>query len=571
MPSASGSARPLAAALREIPTFSDLTDEQMAWLTERLSDERYPAGQLLIKQGDPAEDMNIILEGAVRYQTVDGHFSVAEQGTVTGLLPYSRLTHYRGNVIAIESVRVARLHKGHFTEMLYLIPSIGARLVSIMADRIRTITYQDLQHEKLAAVGKLSAGLAHELNNPAAAARQASTDLRTWMAEARGASLELIGAGISEEQLRCLSALEQGALSRLAESEPLGTVERSDREDVVAAWLTRHQVNRSWEFAPVFVDAGIDTAWLEQTGAYYPVNQLPAVIRRLAATLNLDRCLSVIDVSTKHISMLVNSVKEYSYMDQAPVQEIDLHRGIENTLDILGHCLTPSIRVIKEYDRTIPRIQAFGGELNQAWTKLIENALEAMDDQGTLTIRTRREIDVALVEFIDTGKGIPEEIQSRVFEPFFTTKQVGEGTGLGLDVVYRIVQRHRGDIKFESRQGYTCFQVRLPFSAKRLKCRRDKHAGSAELTPSLTEAISNVRSRPTRPHNHRRRMRSPAAEHRRVLRRVHRPFPAGTPVPAGPGRSPAPQSLGRETGPIDCGVDRPFEEGPRGHRREASW
>lgn len=156
-------------------------------------------------------------------------------------------------------------------------------------------------------------------------------------------------------------------------------------------------------------------------------------------------------------------------MDQAPVQEIDLHRGIENTLDILAHCLTPSIEVIREYDHTIPRIQAFGGELNQAWTKLIENALEAMESEGTLTIRTRREIDVALVEIIDTGKGIPESIQSRVFEPFFTTKQVGEGTGLGLDMVYRTVHRHRGDIKFESRPGHTCFQVRLPFSAEAAK------------------------------------------------------------------------------------------------------
>jgi signal transduction histidine kinase len=459
----------LEAALRKIPTFSDLTGEQMGWLTTRLSDERCPAGALLAKQGDPADHMNILLEGTMRYQAMDGHFFLVDPGTVTGLLPYSRLTQYRGNVTSLGPVRVARLHKQHFTEMLYRIPSIGSRLVSIMADRIRNSTYQDLQHEKLAAVGKLSAGLAHELNNPAAAARQASADLRTWVQEARSASLELISKGINEEQTRCLTGLEQRALLRMSEGEPLDTVERSDREDVVAAWLKRNEIGRSWEFAPVLVDAGIDIEWLDDTASYYPQSLLSAVIRRLAAALNLDRCLGVIDVSTKHISMLVNSVKEYTYMDQAPVQEIDLHRGIENTLDILNHCIAPSVRVIREYDHTIPRIQAFGSELNQAWTNLIENALEAMEDRGTLTIRTRLEVDVALVEIIDTGKGIPEEIQSRVFEPFFSTKQVGEGTGLGLDMVYRIVQRHRGDIKFDSRPGHTCFQVRLPLSMEASK------------------------------------------------------------------------------------------------------
>ncbi len=464
MQSASPAEKSLDSALREIPTFSDLSDEQMEWLTGHLIDERYPAGETLIRQGDPAEHMIILLEGGTRYQMADGHFFIAEKGHVTGLLPFSRLTHYRGNVTGLDPVRVARLHGEHFTEMLYRIPSIGARLVSIMSDRIRNVTYQNLQHEKLAAVGKLSAGLAHELNNPAAAARQASADLRIWLLEARGASLELISKGMNEDEARCLSGLEQRALSQMSKSAPLGTVEQSDREDLVAGWMASHNVHRSWEYAPVFVDAGIDIDWLREAAAFYPSTLFSAVIRRLAAGLNLERCLHVIDVSTKHISMLVNSVKEYSFMDQAPVQEIDLHRGIENTLGILAHSLTPSIQVVREYDDNIPKIDAFGGELNQAWTNLIENALEAMQGAGTLTIRTRREVDVALVEIIDTGKGIPESIQSRVFEPFFTTKQVGEGTGLGLDMVYRIVQRHRGDVKFESQPGHTCFQVRLPFS-----------------------------------------------------------------------------------------------------------
>lgn len=466
MPSAKGAEKPIETALREIPTFSDLSPEQMQWLIERLSDERFRAGELLFRQGEPADHMGILLEGAMRYQMADGHFYIAEKGTITGLLPYSRLKEYRGTITALDPVRLARLHKDHFTKMLYLIPSIGSRLVAIMSDRIRNSTYQDLQHEKLVAVGKLSAGLAHELNNPAAAARQASADLRTWLREARGASLELLSNGFNPEQLRCLGELEQRTLMRLAESEDLGTVERSDREDLVANWMTLHNVSRSWEFAPAFVDAGIDLSLLDEIATYYPPALIPAVVRRLAATLNLDHCLDVIDVSTKQISMLVNSVKEYSYMDQAPVQEIDVHRGIENTLDVLSHSFKSSVRVIRDYDHTIPRLQAFGSELNQAWTHLIENASEAMENEGTLTIRTRREVDVALVEIIDTGKGIPEQIQSRVFEPFFSTKQVGEGTGLGLDMVYRIVQRHRGDIKFESRPGHTCFQVRLPFSVE---------------------------------------------------------------------------------------------------------
>ena len=346
--------------------------------------------------------------------------------------------------------------------MLERIPVLGPRLVALMADRIRRSAYQDVQHEKLVALGKLSAGLAHELNNPASAARQASTELRTWVAELRTANHELASYGLTEDHSRCLAGLEQQAIFRQANNPPLGTVERSDLEDVVGQWLAKRGIETTWQYAPILVDGGFTVALLDDVTTYYSPEMLPSVIRRLAATLSLERSIGVIDDSTKHISQLVQSVKDYSFMDQAPNQEIDVHRGIENTLEMLAHQLRQGVTVVRQFDPSLPRVQANGSELNQVWTEIIQNALEAMNCNGTLTIRTQRELDMALVEIVDDGPGIPEAIQSRIFEPFFTTKQVGEGTGLGLDMVFRAVQRHRGSIRFESRPGETRFQVRLP-------------------------------------------------------------------------------------------------------------
>jgi signal transduction histidine kinase len=450
-------------ALREVPTFSDLSDQQIAWLATHMVDETFEAGSVIIRQGEPAEYMTVMLEGEIRFQTPgDTQVFLAHAGEVTGLLPYSRLKQYGGTVTAITAIRGARLHKDHFPEMLERIPVLGPRLVALMADRIRRSAYQDVQHEKLVALGKLSAGLAHELNNPASAARQASTELRTWVAELRTANHELASYGLTEDHSRCLAGLEQQAIFRQANNPPLGTVERSDLEDVVGQWLAKRGIETTWQYAPILVDGGFTVALLDDVTTYYSPEMLPSVIRRLAATLSLERSIGVIDDSTKHISQLVQSVKDYSFMDQAPNQEIDVHRGIENTLEMLAHQLRQGVTVVRQFDPSLPRVQANGSELNQVWTEIIQNALEAMNCNGTLTIRTQRELDMALVEIVDDGPGIPEAIQSRIFEPFFTTKQVGEGTGLGLDMVFRAVQRHRGSIRFESRPGETRFQVRLP-------------------------------------------------------------------------------------------------------------
>ena len=464
-PSPSLHSKPLDVALREIPTFSDLTDSQMAWLVSHLLDDTFEAGTQVIRQGEPAEYMTIMLEGEMRYQSQgDNQIFVAHAGEITGLLPYSRLKVYGGSVTALTRIRGARLHKDQFPEMLERIPALGPRLVALMADRIRRSTYQDVQHEKLVALGKLSAGLAHELNNPAAAARQASTELRNWVTELRTANHELASYGLTEDHSRCLVGLEQQAVNRQAHNEPLGTVERSDREDIVGKWLAGRGIATTWQYAPVLVDGGFTVPLLDDVTTYYPPEMLPAVIRRLAATLSLERSIGVIDSSTKHITQLVQSVKDYSFMDQAPIQEIDLHRGIENTLEMLGHQLRQGVTVKRDFDRSLPRIQANGSELNQVWTELIQNALEAIavNGGGTLTLHTQRELDMALVEVMDDGPGIPEAIQNRIFEPFFTTKQVGDGSGLGLDMVFRAVQRHRGSVRCESHPGETRFQVRLP-------------------------------------------------------------------------------------------------------------
>jgi len=350
-----------------------------------------------------------------------------------------------------------------FPEMLQRMPILVQRLVGIMSDRVRSMTTESQQQDKLMALGKLSAGLAHELNNPAAAATRAANDLIAMLVELRTADLRLCRHELTTKQEDALRAFEDVAIEHTATTVQLNSLEQSDREDLVATWLEEHGVGDPWKLSSNLVEAGIDAAGLQRISDVLEKDAFEDVLARVNAQLAAAKLASEIKGATKRISELVGAIKEYSYMDQASVQEVDVHKALETTLLILKYKLRQKrIVLTREYAEALPHIKAYGSELNQVWTNLIVNAVDAMPEGGTLQVRTRREPTDVLVEIRDNGSGIPADLRSRIFEPFFTTKQVGEGTGLGLDTVTRIVRKHRGNIRFESKPGDTCFQVRLP-------------------------------------------------------------------------------------------------------------
>jgi signal transduction histidine kinase len=460
----SPSTHPSVEELKAISVFSDLPSDGLEWLAAKMQTFDAQSGEMLVRAGDPAEHLLVLFHGEIRAERNDGNVYIMRTGQVTGLLPYSRLTHFPSNAYAVVESRGARLHKSYFTEMLQRMPELNQRLVSVLADRVRETTIADQQREKLIALGKISAGLAHELNNPAAAVRRAADALRLEFESVRNAALQLEKRGLPLSSRLFIVQLDRDWIQQAGAQPALDTLERSEREEDFAGWLEQHEVANSWQLAASLVDAGCSRNTLEQVAREIPPEFLADAFTRLTASFTISRLIEEIQSAAGKISELVRAVKEYSYMDQMPEQEVDIHAGLENTLIMLRHRLKHGIEVVRDYDRTLPPICAHGSELNQVWTNLIVNAIDAMKEKGKLSIRTAREGTCAVVEVIDNGPGIPPELQPRIFEPFFTTKAVGEGTGLGLDAVHRIVTNHRGRVSFNSRPGETRFKVQIPLS-----------------------------------------------------------------------------------------------------------
>jgi signal transduction histidine kinase len=347
--------------------------------------------------------------------------------------------------------------------MLAACPTIAQGILQTMAGRLQQLEAVSQGREKLVALGTMSAGIAHELNNPAAASRRAASQLREALLEMQSRSCQLHKQPLSPDKTEFLADVQREAMGRCSSSQaPLEPLEQSDREEEWEQWLEAHGIGQGWKLAPALVAARLDSDWRENLAARLPAEALGITVGWIEATLTVSALLDQIEQGTGRISDLVKAVKAYSFMDQTSQQEIDVHEGLESTLTMLGHKLK-GITVTREYDRSLPRIYAYGGELNQVWTNLIDNAADAVNGQGRIAIRTARVNDHVRVEIVDNGPGIPAEIQAHLFEPFFTTKEIGKGTGLGLVTSYRIVVvRHNGDIQATSKPGETRFEVRLP-------------------------------------------------------------------------------------------------------------
>ncbi len=453
--------------LRTIPVFADLAEDELRWLAGEMTSLELEPGGVLVQAGAPADRLFVVLKGEIRGEMEgpgnQSRVFIARAGQVTGMLPYSRLTHFPSTVRATVRTRGAFLLKEKFGPMLKRIPVMRERLIGVLADRIRESTKIEQNQEKLAALGKLSAGLAHELNNPAAAARRAADSLTQAVKDLCAANLALDKHDLPREARHFLAELECNWTNRAEPAQALDTLERSSREEHFAAWLEKHHAPDAWSLATALVESGFTQEMLERIAGGVPEEAITDGLRRMTASFTITRLAEDIQSSTSRMSDLVRAVKEYSYMDQMPEQKVDIHQGIENTLIMLRNPLKNGIEVVREYDRSIPQMTVRGSELNQVWTNLITNAVDAMNGKGKLRIRTVREPKYALVQVTDNGPGIDPEIRDRIFDPFFTTKGVSQGTGLGLDVVARIVANHGGRVEFDSRPGQTTFSVRIPF------------------------------------------------------------------------------------------------------------
>jgi signal transduction histidine kinase len=459
--------------LRKLFLFEKLSQDQLECLCREGAVELIPPGQVYT-EGEPATCFYVLLEGTlvmsrkvgaddveVNRTSDPGVYGGAFQAYMGDRVPQV----YNNSVRVTEPSRFFVLPADDFARIMHEWFPMAVHLLegAFFGGKLQREAIG--QRERLLALGSLSAGLTHELNNPAAAAVSATAALRERVAGMRHKLGLIAGGPYHRETLETIIQLQERAVEKVSKAPVLDPLTASDREDELTGWLDEHGIGDGWRIAPTFVQAGLDVPWLELVRDTVSEHMLDPALRWLNYTVETELLMNEIEDSTTRISTLVGAAKQYSQLDRAPFQNVDVHELLDSTLLMLAGKLGDGIKVVKDYDRALPKIPAYAAELNQVWTNLIDNAVSAMNGHGTLTVRTARDEDWVLIEFGDTGPGVPPEVKDRIFEPFFTTKPVGEGTGLGLDISWRIVvNKHHGDLRVESVPGDTRFQVRLPIT-----------------------------------------------------------------------------------------------------------
>jgi signal transduction histidine kinase len=452
--------------LRSLFLFAGLTDEQLRQLDDASTTVSFDDGDVLFREGESSDFWWVLLEGRLELLRRSGHeepvIAVMDRPGLWagGFRAWTDAVGYLATSRASGPGRVLRLPAPALRELVRTWSPFSIHLLEGFFRTVRTIDAQSRQREALVALGTLAAGLAHELNNPASAATRAVDELQKSSDAVLTSLVNLAEGSMSSEQFVALDALRREVGSSSAGVDPLAV---ADREEALVGWLDAHDVPRSWDLAPPLALAGVDVAWCERVARLLDSGSLGTGLEWAASALSTTTLLSEIKEATGRVSDLVAAVKSYSQLDRASLQDIDVTEGIDSTLVILGEKLPDGITVIRDYADEMPRIEAIPGELNQVWTNLIDNAIDAMAGKGTLRVSTRPDGDHVTVEVADTGRGMTADVQARAFEPFFTTKDVGKGTGLGLDISRRIVvDRHHGEILIDSQPGQTVLTVRLP-------------------------------------------------------------------------------------------------------------
>jgi signal transduction histidine kinase len=453
--------------LAQIPLFADDDRAALVWLADHLEVRCYESGEIVFQEGSPAAEFMVILQGELHFRLPSDPYAsvfVRTAGHPTGVLPFSRMKVISRRGTAIGRTRVAVMRSNDLRELVYRAPNLAQKLVGEMTDRTRESARSEERTAKMLALGKLSAGLAHELNNPASAALRSSTLLREALNNRRREAIGMRGEVFTPEAQALMIKLGEKVAECGGGTSNLDALQRADLASELADWLQER--NFAVNIAGDLVDAGIRAEDLEPLTKILSHENSQRGMRLLSYDHQILCLTREIEETSRRISDLIQAVKAYSYMDKTPISDVDVEYGIDVTLRMFQHQLKHGFEVKREFAGNLPKIPANGSELNQIWTNLIDNAIGAMNSQPNgekiLTVRTLLEPEEVLVEFTDNGPGIPPEIRGQIFEPFFTTKPVGQGTGLGLDIVQRIVHSHHGSIRVDSRPGHTTFQIRLP-------------------------------------------------------------------------------------------------------------